>query len=448
MYKILVIDDDKAVSTSIRKVLNKIGITDEASDGNSAKELIVSNHYDLVLCDIKLPDISGLDILKFIKARSDKIIVIIITGYGSIEGAVEAIKLGAYDYIEKPVQIEILMNLVKNALKLKEIETEITELKGIKYNIFTQNNEMRKIIDQAIQTAPYIIPVLITGETGTGKELIARAIHNNGPRAQKRFYAVNCGAIPRDLLESEFFGFVKGAFTGATMGKKGIFEAANESTLFLDEVDALSLDMQVKFLRVLQEGTVKQIGSNEEIKVDVRIISATSADLELKIKEDLFRADLYYRLNAVKIKVMPLRERKDDIQPLSQYFADNYCKSINKPCIKLTNEVLEIFLRYDWPGNVRELKHSIERAVIMTKTDEIKPDDLAENFLKIKIEPFLENELDYKKNFNIVKDRFDKEIIKKALSTSKNNISNAAKLLGISRRNLQYKMKEFNIGQN
>ena len=370
--KILVADDEQSMREFLDIMLKKEGYkVSLASNGEEVIKLIEKDIFDLVLMDIRMPRLDGISTLKKIKAISPETIVIMITAYASADTAIKAMKEGAYDYITKPFKVEEIKLIIKNALEKKNLQKENILLKQVvrdRYhfeNIIGQSSKMLDLYKLLEKVAPTKTNILITGESGTGKELVAKAIHYNSPRKEKPFVTLNCGAIPESLIESELFGHMKGAFTDAIATKKGLFEVADEGTIFLDEISELPLLMQVKLLRVLQDREFKRVGGTEDIRVDVRIISATNKDLEEAVREKRFREDLFYRLNVIQIKLPPLRERREDIPLLAMHFLKKYSEELNKNILTISPEALRILLNYDYPGNVRELQNIIERAVAL-----------------------------------------------------------------------------------
>jgi len=396
-----------------------------------------------VLLDQRLPDADGTEVLKEIKRLSPEVPVIMLTAYGTVKSSVKAMKLGAFDYIEKPYDIEEVKLTIANALKLRMLEEEINHLRlelKEKYalsGIIGKSKAMQDVFRLIKDIAPLDITVLITGETGTGKELVARAIHYNSSRANGPFVAVNCAAIPENLLESELFGYEKGAFTGAVKRKKGKIELAERGTLFLDEIGDMPSELQAKLLRFLEDRTFERLGGEENIKANVRIVAATNQDLTLAIKERRFREDLYFRLNTVTIYLPPLRKRLEDIPLLAEHFVQQYNQNFKKDVKGISPEALSLLMQYDWPGNVRELKHVIERAVALCRGEMVTPKDLA-------LEPKEElGEEIY--DLNRILERHEKAAIKKALMQTGYNKTKAAQLLGISLRSLQYKVKKYGL---
>ena len=378
---ILIVDDEKGILSSLSAVLEDEGYAiSTAGGGSDALKKIKDDTPSVVLLDIWLPDIDGLEILKEIRDTYPGVIVIVMSGHGTIETAVKATKLGAYDYIEKPLSMEKVLLIIRHAIRQQRLELENVQLKGkIEkwYEIFGESPSMRYLKEQIMVVGGSNSRVLVTGENGTGKELVARSIHRASQRANRPFIAVNCAAIPETLIESELFGHEKGAFTGATSVKRGKFEIADGGTIFLDEIGDMSLSTQAKVLRVLQEQEFQRVGGTRNIKVDVRLITATNKNLSEEIKKGNFREDLYYRINVIVLHVPPLRERKEDIPLLARHLLKEITKEQGVCEKTLTEETIELMKGYDWPGNVRELRNLMERVAIMAAGDRILPDDLA-----------------------------------------------------------------------
>jgi DNA-binding NtrC family response regulator len=444
--KILVVDDEKLTLKNLKHVLTKEGYEVKAVDsGASALQLINDEEFDLVITDLKMESVSGLDILEKCKELHPDTEVIVITAYGSIDTAIQAMKLGAYHYITKPFRLDELRLVVKEALEKvrikkenRRLKEELERIKGDKVQIITQNPTMKKILELARQIAPTDCPVLILGETGTGKELLARYIHQHSNRRDKIFLAVNCGAFTEELLANELFGHEKGAYTGATSTKRGLLEVADGGTLFLDEVTEMSQAMQVKFLRFLQEKEFFRLGGTEPIRVDVRIIAATNRDIKKEIERGRFREDLYYRLNVMTFTLPPLAERKEDIPLLCYHFLNKYAKEMNKDVKEISEEAMELLMNYDYPGNVRELENIIARAVALTNTSRIELSHLPEDFKRFKIITFR------KKNSPLLTlEEQEREYIKLVLKETGGNKTLAAQILGIDRATLWRKLKKY-----
>ena len=385
---LLLVDDDPLIVNSLSEFLRLEGyVVDTAPDGAAALDLLASNRYNVVITDVNMPRANGLELLRSIRSHYPDVVVLVITGYGTIENAVEAVKMGAFEYLTKPIIDDEIRVTVQKALKQQTLLSENYQLKqqlGLRYgldNIVGHDYKMLKIFDLVEAVADSRTTVLMTGESGTGKSLIARAIHHRSPRRQKPFVEVSCGAIPETLLESELFGHVKGSFTGATYDKQGRFLAADGGTIFLDEINSASPAFQVKLLRVLQERKFEPVGSNTTISVDTRVVLATNQDLAKLVEQNQFRQDLYYRINVVNILLPPLRQRLGDIPLLSEAFLKKLTTDMNRKVAGFTQEAMDIMRRYTWPGNVRELENAIERAVVLTKRPLITPDDLPQQVI-------------------------------------------------------------------
>jgi two-component system response regulator AtoC len=453
--RILIIDDEESFRHMLSVILIKEGYEVEASsNGEEGLQKAAASPFDQILCDIRMPHMDGLEFLRKIKKTGVEAAIIMMSAYGTVDTAIEAMKLGAYDYISKPFKPdEIILTLRKaeereqlrreNQLLKKEVEKEYSF-----ESIVSKNEQMQKIFDVIRKVSQYKSTVLITGESGTGKELVARALHYNSDRSQNPFIAVNCGAIPENLLESELFGHAKGAFTDAIRTKKGLFEEADGGTLFLDEIGELPGQLQVKLLRVLQDGEIRRIGESKPIQIDVRIVAATVRDLSNEVNEGRFREDLFYRLNVLPIHIPPLRERKEDIPLLIQHFIGKYNKAMNKNVADIDRRALETLINYKWYGNVRELENTIERAIVLSEKKNIELENLpveVQNFKEeFQAEPWPDEEYSIKKTSKTL----EINLIKKALKKTKGNHTHAAKLLEISHRALLYKIKEYGILEN
>ena len=449
-YNILVIDDEAAQRDVLTGYLKKKGYKIySASSGKEGIESAKNNPVDIILSDFKMSDLNGIEVLEQVKKINPGISFVIVTAYGTVENAVKAIRLGAFDYISKPVDLDELDLMIVRIIEHKNLKSENQLLKTQLQekhkisSIVSRSQKMEEVINVAVRVAESKATVLITGENGTGKEVLAKAIHYMSSRKEKPFIAVNVPALTETLLESELFGHEKGAFTGADKMKKGRFEIADGGTLFLDEVGDIPQSIQVKLLRVLQEHQFERVGGTERIEVDVRIIAATNKDLEQKIKEGTFREDLYYRLNVVSINIPPLRERKEDILPLIENFIDKYCKENNKEKLEVSKEAVDVLMKYPYPGNVRELENIIERAVVLTRGKVITLNDLPMNIKGFKEEKTL-GSLDEGTLTDQV-EALEKQLIFDALQQSDGNQTKAGKLLGLTERNLRYKLKKYNI---
>jgi DNA-binding NtrC family response regulator len=385
---VLIIDDEEEIRESIELLLNSEGFsTATAASGEEGLKKIEENLYDLVLLDLMLPGKSGMEVQKDIKRIDPTVPVVILTAMGAIESAVSAIKEGSFDYLTKPWNNEKLVVVVANAIKQRQLLNENLYLRRALKERFGYNNivgksdPIQKVLDLVVQVAPSRSTILIQGESGTGKELIAKAIHLKSPRVDKSFVAVNSGSMPGDLLESTLFGHVRGAFTSAIAAKKGLFEVADQGTIFFDEIGTISLETQAKLLRVIQEKEFMRLGGIDTIKVDARIIAATNVDLKHLVDQGRFREDLYYRLNVINIKLPPLRERKEDIPLLVEFFIKKYCEENARPIYRFSSEALKVLMDYHWPGNVRELENVVERAVVLSQADVIGRDLLPDAVL-------------------------------------------------------------------
>lgn len=458
-YKILVIDDDVSFCSMLKTFLTKKGFeTSSAFSFSEAEQLIKKQDFDLVLTDVRLPDTDGVKILQFIKDHNSQIQVILMTGYTDIKTAVNAMKLGAFDYVSKPINSEEILHTINQALtnkisdleennapvKKKSIEKskQISDLSVVKGKS-QASLELHKFIDVV---APTNISVLVIGDSGTGKENIAFSIHNQSKRAGKPYIAVDCGAIPKELAASEFFGHLKGSFTGAINDKIGHFEAANGGTLFLDEVGNLSYEVQVQLLRALQERKIKPIGSSKEIDVDIRVIAATNEDLQRAVREGEFREDLYHRLNEFSIKAPRLSERENDILLFADFFLKQSNTDLEKEITDFSDEVKSIFLDYDWPGNLREMRNVIKRAVLLSSSNYIQKVVLPEElFLINDTQKHQSNFMAEDTEFKLFSSKNEEKAIIVALEKAKFNKTKAAQILGIDRKTLYNKIKLYNI---
>ncbi len=454
MAKILVVDDDQGMREFLEILLAREGYeVASASGGKEALSLCKKHEFDLAITDLKMPKIDGIDVLKSIKEISPKTLVILITAYASGETAVAAMKEGAYDYLEKNFDVEDLKAVIKDALNKKGVkEKDAVFMKDVEDalsfgNMIGKSKGMLKVYSVIRKVADTTANILITGESGTGKELVAGAIHENSSRKDKPFVIINCGGIPENLLESELFGYMKGSFSGAHADKPGLFEVAHMGTIFLDEIGELPPFLQVKLLRVVQEKTFRRIGGTEDIKVDVRIISATNQDLEQKVKNSGFREDLYYRLNVIPVKIPPLRERNEDIPMLARYFIEKYSKEFGKEITKISPYALRLLMEYPFSGNVRELENIIERSVALETTNIILPENLIipgtgeidENTALSAGIP--EEGIDLNEELA----RVEGLLIKKALQKATGSKTKAAKYLNISFDSLRYRLEKLDI---
>ncbi len=452
--KILLVDDEESSREPLSLLLKRSGyLVKGAGTGHEALQLIASEPFNIVITDLFLPDSNGIDILKEVKQLSSTMEVILITGHASAETAVQAMKEGAFDYITKPLNIEELTIILSKAVEKHQLVNENVYLKKQlrdKYefsNIIGNSTAMQQIFNLMKRVVKTDSTVLIMGESGTGKEVVAKAIHFNSARKIMPFVAVHCGAIPENLLESELFGYVRGAFTGANRDKMGKFEAANGGTIFLDEIGTMPIQLQTKLLRVLQEHEVERVGSHRTIKLDVRVISATNHQLEEEVRQGKFREDLYWRLNVIPITLPPLRDRTHDILPLARHFLVKYCKEMNRALMSLGKESLELLEAYHWPGNVRELENVIERVAALTDGNQITPADLPPNISGAQHEP---NEysirvptsgIDLMKTVSLI----EMKMIDEALTLTNGVKAQAASLLNLNRTTLVEKMRRLGM---
>ena len=444
---VLVVDDEKAQLETLAGYLVKQGYTVfQAESGAQALSLAQQEYVDLVLTDMRMPEVNGLELLQRLKTANPEIAVVVMTAFGNIEDAVKAMQEGAEDYLQKPIDLDHLDIVLHKVLERRRLISENRELKKAlrtKFefkNIISGSAQMEEVLNIAGRAAKSKATVLLRGESGTGKEVLARAIHLAGPRAEKPFVPVNIAALPENLVESELFGFEKGAFTGADRQRKGRFEMSHTGTLFIDEVGDVPLSSQVKLLRVLQERSFERVGGSETVQVDVRVIAATNQDLEAKIREGTFREDLFYRLNVISIYVPPLRERKTEIPLFVDYFLRKYSEEESTEINSLTKEALDVLMKYEYPGNVRELENIIQRAVVLSRSEVIHTDDLL---------PYLgsQTETDTGQKGAFVKsvEQLEINMINEALQNANGNQSEAARSLGITERHLRYKLKKYGM---
>jgi len=444
MYSVLVVDDDDSVREFLKELFVGKYEVFTASNGQQALKAASQHEPDVMILDIRMPGMSGIEVLEKMSSVSPKTQVIMGTADTDLDQVVKAIKLGAFDYKTKPFDFELLSASVEKALERLNLLNEVENLRfevSTKYfkDIVGESEPMKKIYDIIERIKNTDASVIIYGESGTGKELVARAIHYGGARAVYPFVAVNCAAIPPNLLESELFGHERGSFTGATMMRRGKFEVANKGTLFLDEIGNMSFELQSKLLRVLQDQRFERVGGNTEISVDVRIISATNADLQKLIEDNKFREDLYYRLHVVPINIPPLRKRQSDIPLLVSHFINKYSPKLGKKIMRIDKEAMDILTEYRWPGNVRELENVIERSIVLSDSEIITASALPKNIL----------DANDKENINIASgkslDEAEKLIVEKTLSKAKGNKTKAAEILGITRKTLRNKIERYGI---
>lgn len=449
-YNILIIDDEQSQREILTGYLKKKGYHILAAEsGERGIELVQQNTVDVILSDYKMPDKTGLEVLSEIKRINPGISFVMITAYSTVEIAVQAMRLGANDYISKPVDLDELDIIIDKIIEHRNLKSEIEILRSqLKdkhklTSIISYSPGMEDVLSIASRAAESSASILITGENGTGKEVLAKAVHYISQRKDGPFIAVNIPALSENLLESELFGHEKGSFTGADRARKGRFELASGGTIFLDEIGDIPQSMQVKLLRVLQEREIERVGGTDSIHVDVRVISATNRNLEQKIKEGTFREDLFYRLNVITINVPPLRERKEDIIPLIDFFLKKYSEQNNKSSIEISKEAVDMLFKYNFPGNVRELENIIERAVVLGRGGMISVNDLPVNVKGFKAESALVQDMDATMTEKI--EALEKTMIYDALTKMNGNQTQAGRLLGITERNLRYKMKKYNI---
>ncbi|MBK7631509.1 MAG: sigma-54-dependent Fis family transcriptional regulator [Ignavibacteriales bacterium] len=449
-YTILIVDDEDAQRSILKGYLEKKGYKIfSASSGTEGIKAVQSNLIDIILSDFKMPDKTGLEVLEEVRKINPEISFVILTAYGTIENAVRAMRLGAFDYISKPVDLDELDLMIERIIEHKNLKSEIQLLKNqlkekFKIDSFVSHSpKMEEVLSLASRAADSKATILINGESGTGKEVLAKSIHYVSPRKENPFIAVNIPALPETLLESELFGHEKGAFTGAEKAKKGRFELANSGTIFLDEIGDIPINLQVKLLRVLQEHQIERLGSTESVDIDVRIIAATHQNLEDKIKDGSFREDLFYRLNIVSLNIPPLRERREDILPLIEYFINKYTKENGRQKLSISKEAVDLLIKFNFPGNVRELENIIERAVVLCRTEIITVSDLPNVVSGFKAEKEILTKADATLTEQV--EELERKLIFDALSKANGNQSQAGRMLGLTERNLRYKMQKYEI---
>jgi len=456
MEKILIIDDESFICENVQRILSGEGFqVCAATTGQEARDIVASEEIDLALLDLNLGIENGIDVLKTLKELDPELLVIIITGYGSVESAVESLKLGAFHYMKKPFKADALRLIVKLALKTQTLKREVRKLKRGnaalpgRSPIIGESEAFKEVASQVREIARIPSTVLITGESGTGKELVARAIHDLSDRKDAAFIAINCASIPASLLESELFGHEKGSFTGATVRKKGLFEEADHGTIFLDEIGEMDMAMQVKLLRVLQERTIRRVGAVKDINIDVRVVAATNRDLLKRIAEKSFREDLFYRLNVFPIHIPPLRERQADVAALAAYFLDSFSRSFGRNFRDVSPEAEQLMARYAWPGNVRELRNVIERICIMKSGPTLLPEHLPQEIRSShSLQPAaaeapitIPTDLGLEDAINAI----EKSLIQQALRKTGGNVLQTAANLKIPRGTLRYKMDKYGL---
>lgn len=455
--KILVVDDEESIREFLEIMLRKENYeVTSAPDGQKAIDILAKKSFDMIISDLQMPHVTGMELLKHAKDRYPDTVFMIITAFGTTESAVEAMKIGAYDYITKPFKIDEVRINIANALRSQNLEVENRTLKRElerEYsfqNLVGNSDVMHRIYDLIKRVSQAPTNILITGESGTGKEMVAKAIHYNGPLKAQPFVTVNCGAIPESLMESEMFGHKKGSFTGAIVDKSGMFEVASGGSLFLDEVGELPLSIQVKLLRAIQERVIRRVGATDDTKIEVRIIAATNRDLQVMVEQGLFRQDLFYRLNVINIRTPSLRERRLDVPALAQHFLNKYNERMGKNITRISHEAMEVLKKYDYPGNVRELENIIERTVALESGGEILPESLP---------PFVStpsgrklassNEIEVTEDgidLDKIMGQIEKELLVKAIHTAGGVKKRAAKLLNITFRSMRYRVEKYGLG--
>jgi len=452
--RILIVDDEPQILKLLSKLLSSLNCeVSTAGNGELALEMIGKEHFDLILLDLRLPGLSGIEVLKEARSKSPASTIVVITAYGSVDNAIQAMKLGADDFLQKPFDLEQLRMLVRRALERSEALKESADEKALKalgYELIGNSRAIQEVKNMIERVARVRSTVLITGETGTGKEMVARLIHQFSDRADNPFIAVNCAAIPGTLLESQFFGHIKGAFTDAIEDKAGFFEEADKGTIFLDEIGDLDFNLQAKILRVLQEGEITRVGSARSIPVDVRVIAATNRNLRQMVEEKRFRQDLYYRLSVLPIYVPALREHREDLPLLINHILNKLAKTTGHKITGVSPEYLEILKQYDFPGNVRELENIIERSVLLATGNLLSPDTLPSEVIESAevaelVKKTVENGLSLKKAKARITERIESKLIERVIKECNGNYSLAAKKLGISRSALYYKVKQYKI---
>lgn len=449
MEKILIADDEKNICDSLKFALEDNYEVFTTQDANQVMEILYSENIDVVLLDLKIGKIDGITVLKDIKSKLRNVQVIVVTAYGSIKSSINAMKEGAFHYITKPIDMEELYLYVEKAIEYKNLNYSLTNLKKILHERYSfkeivgNSDKLRLFLNRVEKVIDIDSTVLITGESGTGKDLIAKALHFQGNRKDENFIVVNCAAIPENLLESELFGYEKGTFTGADKKKIGKIQLANNGTLFLDEIAEMDLQLQAKILRIVEDMEVTPLGSNRPVKIDVRIVAATNKDLEAEVKSGRFREDLFYRLNVINLEVPPLRERKGDIPILLNYFLNKYNNKLHKEVVGFSKDVIETLEEYKFPGNVRELENLVEMLVALSDNKIISKESLPERYYANNDESYDNSDIRIRIGTNLKE--IEKIVILKTLDYFQGNRRMTAESLQISERNLQYKIKEYNI---
>ncbi len=455
MEKILIVDDEAFIRENLERILSEDGyLTCSTGSAAEAIKIVTDDEIGLVLLDLNLGGSSGLDVLRSMREIDPELLVIIITGYGTVESAVEALKFGAYDYIKKPFKADAIHLIVKLALETQNLRRKVKRLsrdaEGI--NMVGSSPQLLQIFHQVREVAKHeTATVLLTGESGTGKELVAQAIHNLSPRCDQPFVEINCGSLPFNLLETELFGHERGAFTDAKLRKIGLFEESDGGSIFLDEIGEMDLGLQVKLLRVLEDRKIRRLGGNRNIDINVRIIAATNADLKNAIERKGFREDLYYRLNVFPIHIPPLRERREDIPILLEHFLQRFSREFKKRMRSFSRESLDLMMRYHWPGNVRELRNVVERICIMHDAEIIQPAQLPREIWGETPQSQIPFDCDIPPEGILLEeviDRVERELVEKAFRISGGNVAKTARILNVPRGTLRYKLEKYQLGEN
>jgi two-component system response regulator AtoC len=449
MKRVLVVDDEEKMRRALQILLGKLGLQAVAAEhGEAALAALASEQIDLVLTDVRLPGMSGIDLLERIRENDASIPVVVLTAYGTIQDAVRAMRLGAFDYLLKPFELDALEAIVRKALELRQVRAENRYLRerldgaGGERQMLALSPAMRQVLERVEQVAATPTTVLITGETGVGKEVVAWAVHETSPRRERLLVALNCAAIPGELLESELFGHVRGAFTGAQSAREGKFELADGGTLFLDEIGDMPAPLQAKLLRVLEDSVVERVGSNKRIQVDVRVISSTNRDLAAAVRDGTFREDLYYRLNVFHLRVPPLRERAEDVRPLAESFLARFGREFGKGTLRLSDDAVARLERHAWPGNVRELQNVMERAAVLAG-----PSATIEERLVAELLPSQQSNPAPADGLRLAPaiEETERALVTQALEQCGGNKAEAARVLGVSERTLWYKLKKYGL---
>ena len=451
--RILVVDDEKDMLDTCRKILSlRSYAVDVADRGEAALDLYREHKHDLVIIDLRMPQMDGMQVMDLIHHRNKNQLVVLITAYASVENAMQAVRCGAFDFIRKPFKIDELLLVVERALRFKALQDENQRLQESLQESFHSERivgkspALREAVLKLRKVSEVEVPVLICGESGTGKELLARTIHENSPRRDKRFVAVDCGALPEPLLESELFGYERGAFTGAVQLKEGLLEVASGGTVMLDEIGDMPLNLQVKLLRALQEGYIRRLGAHQERRIDIRIICATHRDIEKMVREGSFREDLYYRINVIRIDAPPLRDREGDIHLLANHFFEMFRSKVSKRLEGISAAAHLILEEYEWPGNVRELRHAIERACTLTESTQILPQDLPPSVLAaVEEKDSVSSGGDFVQAKHEVIEDFERKYLVRMLTHTAGNVTEAARLSGLKRSAFHRLMSKYQI---